>query len=119
MKYYLSLWLFFGFLFLLMLIIFLLLGRLSRQKRIMKDLEEAKGILEVRIRAKNKQLEELAKILEEEVQKRTKELRARVIELEKFHRLTIGREQKMIELKKEISRLESELRKQKEKEKRL
>ena len=46
--------------------------------------------------------------LEQRVQERTKELQKKVEELEKIHRLTVGRELKMIELKKEIKRLEEE-----------
>lgn len=46
--------------------------------------------------------------LEEEVRKRTIELEKRVKELEKFHKLVVGREIKMIELKKEIKKLKEE-----------
>lgn len=44
--------------------------------------------------------------LEKKVKERTKELQKRVAELEKFHELTVGRELKMIELKKKIKELE-------------
>lgn len=40
---------------------------------------------------------------------KAKELQERVEELEKLHRLTVGRELRMIELKKEIERLKKEL----------
>lgn len=43
--------------------------------------------------------------LERTVRERTKELQKEVEELEKFYKLTIGRELKMVELKKEIERL--------------
>jgi len=43
--------------------------------------------------------------LEEKVRERTRELRNKVEELEKFHELAVGRELKMVELKKEIERL--------------
>jgi len=43
--------------------------------------------------------------LEEKIKERTNELQKRVEELEKFHKLTVGRELKMIELKKEIKKL--------------
>lgn len=69
-------------------------------------LEESKGVLEIKIRARTKELRELAERREEEIKKRTKELRERVGELEKFQKLTIGRELKMIELKKKIKELE-------------
>ena len=71
------------------------------------DLEEAKSILEVKVKARTNELEELAKSLEEKVRERTKELQKRVDELEKFHKLTVGRELKMMELKKEIKKLKN------------
>ena len=51
--------------------------------------------------------------LEEQVKERTKELQDKIRELEKFNRLAVGRELKMIELKKEIERLKNELENQK------
>ena len=45
-------------------------------------------------------------LLTEEKEK-TKELQIRVEELERFHCLTVGRELKMVELKKEIERLKN------------
>jgi predicted RNase H-like nuclease (RuvC/YqgF family) len=43
------------------------------------------------------------------IKKTETELRDRLEELEKFHRITVGRELKMIELKEEIERLKKEL----------
>lgn len=43
--------------------------------------------------------------LERKVRERTKELQKRVGDLERFHKLTIGRELKMVELKKRIKEL--------------
>jgi len=51
--------------------------------------------------------------LEEQVKERTKELQDKIRELEKFQKITVGRELKMIELKKEIERLKNELENQK------
>ena len=68
------------------------------------ELEEARTILDIRVKAKTRQLQELTKNLEDKVKERTKELQDRLNELERFHRLTIGRELKMIELKKEIKK---------------
>ena len=70
-----------------------------------KSLEEAKNTLEVRVKARTKELEELTDTLEQKVEERTRELKKRVEELERIHRLTVDRELKMIELKKEIARL--------------
>lgn len=47
----------------------------------------------------------LQKTLEKKVKQRTKELQERIDELEKFHKLAVGRELKMIELKEEIKKL--------------
>ena len=78
-----------------------------------KELEEAKSILEIKVNARTRELRELALNLEEKVKRRTEELQGRVNELEKFHRLTIGRELKMVELKEEIEKLREELEKSK------
>lgn len=69
------------------------------------ELQEAKSILEIKVKARTNELEELTKNLEGRVQERTQELQKRVDELERFHKLTVGRELKMIELKKEIGKL--------------
>ncbi len=75
---------------------------LERNKQ---ELEESNQILEVRVRARTKELQELADTLEDKIEARTEELQRKVEELEKFHRLTVGREKKMIELKEENSEL--------------
>jgi len=71
--------------------------------------EEAKNILEIRVKARTKELKELNEELEERVEKRTKEMQRRMEELEKFHRITVGREKRMIELKKENEKLKKEI----------
>lgn len=82
-------------------------------KEKIKKLEEEKFSLEIRFRARTKELEEMTQFLEEKFKEKTKELQARVEELERFHRLTIGREMRMIDLKKEIEELRKELEKYK------
>jgi len=77
-------------------------------------LVEAKDILEIKVQARTRQLEELNQMLEEKVKEKTQELQKRIDELEKFHKLTVGRELKMMELKKELERLKEELRKRSE-----
>jgi methyl-accepting chemotaxis protein len=67
----------------------------EKLKNLISELEEAKGSLEIKVKERTKQLQE------------------RVEELEKFHRVTVGRELKMIELKKEIEKLKEELKKYK------
>ena len=76
-----------------------------------KELEEAKTILKIKVRARTRELNELTENLEGQVESRTKELQRRVEELERFHKLTVDRELKMIELKKEIKRLKQEIKK--------
>jgi len=74
-----------------------------------KELEESKTILEIKVRARTKELEELTKKLDEQVRNRTKELQEKVEELEKFQKLTVGRELKMIELKEENKKLKEKI----------
>lgn len=57
------------------------------------------------------ELKRLTGELEQKVEERTKELQARMEELERFNRLAVGRELKMIELKKRIKELEENLKK--------
>ena len=76
-------------------------------------LEESKTVLEIKVAARTRELKELAERREEIIAERTKELRERIEELEKFHRLTVGRELKMVELKEEIKKLKKELEKYK------
>ena len=79
-------------------------------------LEEARAVLEVKVEARTKELRELTEGLEEEVKRRTAEVQERMKELERFHRLAVGRELKMVELKKEIEKLKKELEKYKGRE---
>ena len=56
------------------------------------------------------QLKEAKLGLEEQIKDRTKELQEKVEELEKFNKLAVGRELKMIELKKEIDKLKIQIK---------
>ena len=69
-----------------------------------KEIEEAKQLLEIKVKARTQELEELAASLEENVKERTKELQEKIDELERFQRLTVGRELKMIALKEELKK---------------
>jgi len=71
------------------------------------NLEEAKETLEIRVEARVKELEELTQNLEEKVKKRTKEIQKKVQELEKFQKFAVGRELKMIELKKKMKEIKN------------
>jgi hypothetical protein len=85
----------------------------ERVKERTKELEEAKTVLEIKVDARTKELRELAESLDRQVKERTKELQEKMEELEKFNRLAVGRELKMIELKEEIKKLKEELEKYK------
>ncbi len=70
------------------------------------DLASAFNQMSSDLKKSRKELENYNTDLEKKVLGRTRELQARVDELERFHKLTVGRELKMIELKKRIEELE-------------
>ncbi|MFH1657446.1 MAG: hypothetical protein ABH919_03190 [bacterium] len=80
----------------------------NKVKERTKSLKDERDSLEVRVVARTRELRELNKSLETKVAERTKELNDRLIELEKFHKLTVGREMTMIDLKKKVKKLEEE-----------
>ncbi len=61
------------------------------------------------LKASRQKLEGWAKALELKVRERTLELREKLEELEKFNKLSVDRELKMMELKKEIERLKNKV----------
>jgi len=73
--------------------------------------EELKTVLQIKVKARTRELEEINKTLEIKVKKRTEELKKRLDQMEKFHRLTVNRELKMIELKKELQKTKGRDRK--------
>lgn len=75
-----------------------------------RELEEAKKTLEIRVAARTRELKELAESLELQVRERTKELEKRVKELERFQKVTVGRELKMIQLKRELEEIKKKLK---------
>lgn len=74
-------------------------------------LEEAKTVLEIKVQARTRELRELVEHQEEVIKERTRKIQEKMEELEKFHRLVVGRELKMIQLKEEIEKLKKELEK--------
>lgn len=77
----------------------------ERLAKARQDLEEAKTTLEIKVAARTKELKELTDQQEETIKQRAKEIKERMEELERFHRLAVGRELKMVELKEEIKKL--------------
>jgi methyl-accepting chemotaxis protein len=72
-------------------------------REMVRELEAGRTIMEIKIQARTRELRELAENLDEQVKGRTKDLQKKIEELERFQRVTVGRELQMIELKKEIA----------------
>lgn len=75
------------------------------------ELEEAKIVLEIKVKARTQEIEQEKVSLEQRVQERTKALQNKINELEKFQGLSVGRELKMVELKEGMELLRKELEK--------
>ncbi len=69
------------------------------------ELAQAFNEMGERLEAYTQQVQVGARGLEEEVSRRTEELQEKVNELERFNKLTVGRELKMKELKAEVAKL--------------
>jgi hypothetical protein len=67
-----------------------------------KELNETKEVLEIKVRARTRELQGLTERQEDIIKERTREIQGRIEELEKFQKLSVGRELKMVELKEEI-----------------
>ena len=77
-----------------------------------EEIETTKSALEAKVAERTGELKELTSSLDQQVREKTKKLEEKIDELEKFNNLVIGRELKMVELKKEIENLKEELKKQ-------
>jgi len=75
------------------------------------EIYNVRNTLKIQVEARTRTLEKQKTNLERKVKKRTEELEERVNELEKFQKLIVGRELKMVELKKEIRELKKESKK--------
>jgi hypothetical protein len=76
-----------------------------------EQVEEAKAVLEIKVRARTRELKELSNSLESQVKERTKEIQEKMKELEKFQKLAVNRELRMVELKQKINELEKKTKK--------
>ena len=75
-----------------------------------KDLKEAEEKLEIRVKERILELGTLKDNLEKIVTEKTEGLQKNVDELERFKSLAVGRELKMVELKKEVMELKEQLK---------
>lgn len=74
------------------------------------DLEDLNSGLEDKIQKRTTELEDLKISLETQVEERTKQLQKNLEEMDKFKELTIDRELKMVELKKELEKMRAEVK---------
>ncbi len=86
-------------------------GNFSRRIRVhsgdeIQELADSFNIMTRALKSSKKKLEHFNKTLKAQVAKRTSDLQQKVTELEHFNKLSVGRELKMIELKKRIKELE-------------
>jgi methyl-accepting chemotaxis protein len=70
-----------------------------------KELQDERGSLEKKVNERTAELEKLKSTLEKTIDERTKNLNSKVFELERMNELMVGRELKMVELKKENEKL--------------
>lgn len=73
------------------------------------ELEKSKISLETQVADRTQELQQANSGLEEEVLRRTEELQTKLVELERFNKVAVGRELRMVELKEEIALLKKEL----------
>lgn len=79
------------------------IGQTAKALNLLLDkVEESTEVLEVKVNARTKRLEELSRNLEVQVGNKTKELNEKITELERFNDLAVGRELRMVELKREM-----------------
>jgi nitrate/nitrite-specific signal transduction histidine kinase len=77
-----------------------------------EELEESRTVLEIKIGARTRQLQETNDNLGKQVKEKTLELQEKLDELERFNKLMVDREMKMIELKNEIQSLKDQAAKE-------
>lgn len=78
-------------------------------EQVVKKEKHAQEFLRKKVKERTSQLEKEQEKLEERVEKRTKELQDKLEDLRKFKKAVVGRELKMVELKKENEDLKRKL----------
>ena len=73
-------------------------------KKMVEELEDSRKVLEIRVEARTRELRELTDKQEDIIGERTKELKKKIKELEAFRKVAVGRELKMMELKKQLKK---------------
>jgi len=96
------------------LVVALLISRRMRHQSIayndaQDDIETVRDSLDIRVKARTRELTDLTMDLDKKVKERTAELEEKLDILEKFSKLTVGRELKIIALKEELAILKKQL----------
>ncbi len=73
-----------------------------------EEVEKAKAILEAKVNERTRELKDFSDTLDTQIKEKTKNLEEKIEELERFNKLVIGRELKMVELKEELEQLKQE-----------
>ena len=81
---------------------------IERLKKSKQEVEEARNVLEIKVRARTRELAELNQELERKVKERTKNLLKKLEELQEYQQVAMGRDLKMAEFRREIKRLKEE-----------
>ena len=79
---------------------------LTERKEAEEELKKLTKHLDEKVKIRTKELKKLNEELEQKVKDRTKDIQSKMEELERWNKLAVGRELKMVELKRRINKLE-------------